>query len=447
MTHEDHPDSPSPLGGPNGPVWEKSRRGHALASLVEISNQFGKSRDVFETGEFFLLALMGQLGASRGALWMDAASRAHPASLIVSHGISRPLARAVVAASTESLRDRSRKSAAPLVLAEESGWRAHLFARLASEAGLSILATSPAHRQRLVFVGLGGTGAQRYATDLEMAVLESSMSLAGLAFAQLDESNAFLEANRQLRSRMNDSRDLENLQSRAMTQAARALLSANEILRGCFEQIEDRSGHAVRGALEAAHAVVHNIERIAAHIILPPDRMSLGVRHGPVDIRPLLATVIRERMPGASCDRCELVFEGGADPVLARIHEHALTRLVHGVLDARMVAAVPGARIVVSVEPGPADDSRVRVHIKTEDRAAGHETVDDAPLEPLVQSPDMRQLAAELGVEVLTNGEPWWGVVTLVLPHAQPGAAGDARPDAADEGLGPAPPDGMSRAA
>ncbi|HEX3112721.1 MAG TPA: hypothetical protein VHU20_05600, partial [Candidatus Eisenbacteria bacterium] len=69
-----------------------ARREHELLAISELSRELTVGLDLYALADLVLLNLMGQLGASRAALWLlpDGAER-RPV-LLRSHGVSRRMA-------------------------------------------------------------------------------------------------------------------------------------------------------------------------------------------------------------------------------------------------------------------------------------------------------------------------------------------------------------------
>ncbi len=427
-----NPEAPFPDGReetPNGPIWSKSTRGHSLASLVELNNLLSGSSDTLESARVLLLSLAGQVGTSRGLLWMDAMSEGSAPEVLAAQGIAGSLARALVAAGTEDMRERAQRKLPPWSPTQEPGACGRPFELLANEAGIAIFAASVMTAQRVVFVGLGPLPNRRSYGALETGVLEASMAVAGMALGRLDLCNARTESNRRLRQTVFELNERERITAKALERAARSLQTPLVILRECLEQISDRLPEGAKPRAEVARAAISTIERTIESIVLPPDlvRPPTPSDLPTVELVRFIEGIVRERAAGASCSRCQLRLETSGAPLVARCEPSGLLRVLNGVLDTLMDRARVGTEFHVRLEPSTAEGHNVaRVTIRasrdlnweTDPSSHAHSSssVISAP-EHAGKLDELRRAAYEIGARFETGIEPDGGhTLELELP-------------------------------
>ncbi|HTM58397.1 MAG TPA: hypothetical protein VL123_08290 [Candidatus Udaeobacter sp.] len=342
---------------PAGRIWRRNRRDHALASLVELNTDLANSTDIFDTARLLLLALMGQLGTSKGMVWMHSESEASLPVLLAAHGISKPLARAVVAASSVSLWRLFSESSAPVGAWDIDGGIGYATSTLIQEAGLVLFAPARAAKRFVIVCGLGPPFGQHRYGRVEMSVLEASMAVAGVSFANLDGHAWQAESIRRLRSENEEFRRREELNARGMSELANAARTPISVLRGCLEQILERAGQSERAAVEVARASTRKIESLLDWLSVPPDvdRLMKDAHLDGAELRQVLDDFYRDRAASAACARCELVLN--VPEALPDIHCDAprFSKMLHRLFDEALRYTRAGNSISVRVSVEESD--------------------------------------------------------------------------------------------
>jgi len=333
----------------NGAISRKTTRDHALASLVELNHDLARASDIFETARLLLLSLMGQLGTSRGMVWMHSENEAALPVLLSAHGVSKPLARAVVSASSLALWKRFTDQPGPLEARAVGDQVGPLASTLVTEAGLTLFAPARADERFMIIAAVGPPFGERRYGALEMTVLEASLAVAGVAFARMDISNWQAEAMRRLREENDTLRRREELNARGISHVADALQSPLAVLSGCLEQLEERANRSQRGTLAVANAAARNLDSLIGWLSVPRDldQLSRQIHLTGTDLHEALMAFFKDRGPSVACARCEMWLEAPKSLPQVICDRGHLATIMNGLLDEVLRSARPGNRITL----------------------------------------------------------------------------------------------------
>lgn len=432
-------------------------REHALTSLRELSHDLTMSVDLFDVADTLLLNLMGQLGTSRAALWLDSSRGERPPVLTRQHGFGPQAARAIGNACARTVMERFARTQAPLLGAEldEAVGPA---ARLAREAQLEVFAAVPARGEVVGFLALGQrVGGVSY-TEVEVGTLQAALGMVGVTIQNLNLYNGIAESNRRLRQANEHLQELDELKSEFIQTVNHELRTPLTIILAYVDMLQnsDEAWHKAREFVnvveEEAVKLRGLIETLLTFSAVQSKRLAVELVSG--SLQEPMARLHEERLPGVTAGLRELHFTCDPGMPAARYDERRVLEMVDALVDNAVKFTPEGSRILVRVGKA-AYEGKEWATVNVEDNGPGI-TPDamKALFEPFSQADGSttraaggmglglavaRQLAHSMGGDMVVTSVLGQGsIFSILLPLAQVasptgrGEDGDVQPLAKD---------------
>jgi len=328
-----------------------ARREHELLAISELSRELTVGLDLYALADLVLLNLMGQLGASRAALWLlpDGAER-RPV-LLRSHGVSRRMADALGATvapdALHALGEERR-----ILGSREFSERLHpATVTLARREGIELLAPLSSRGETLGLVALGPAAGGASYGSVELDALQASLGMIGVALQNATLYNRLLENNRQLRMANEELTDLDRLKSEFLRNLNHELRTPLTVIIAYLSSVEDQGGlpDTVREftgvCLEESKKLKAMLENLLDFGAATRGALPLDVRRA--DLSLALRAYFEERLPGVTEGLREFVFEAPEGPLEAMFDRHRALQIVEALVENATKFTPSGTRITL----------------------------------------------------------------------------------------------------
>ena len=328
-----------------------ARREHELLAISELSRELTVGLDLYALADLVLLNLMGQLGASRAALWLLPEGTERRPVLLRAHGVSRRMADALGATvapdALQALGEERR-----ILGAREFPERLHpATVALARREGIELLAPLSSRGETLGLVALGpGASGSSYG-PVELDAFQASLGMIGVALQNATLYNRLLENNRQLRVANEELTDLDRLKSEFLRNLNHELRTPLTVIIAYLTSVEDQGGlpDTVREftgvCIEESKKLKAMLENLLDFGSATRGSLPLDVRRGDV-VAPLRA-YFEERLPGVTEGLREFVFEAPDAPLEAIFDRHRVLQIVEALVDNATKFTPCGTRITL----------------------------------------------------------------------------------------------------
>lgn len=328
-----------------------ARREHELLAISELSRELTVGLDLYALADLVLLNLMGQLGASRAALWLLPDGSERRPVLLRSHGMSRRMADALGATvapdALQALGEERR-----ILGAGEFQARLHpATVALARREEIELLAPLTSRGETLGLVALGpGAGGAPYG-PMEMDALQASLGMIGVALQNATLYNRLLENNRQLRMANEELTDLDRLKSEFLRNLNHELRTPLTVIIAYLSSVEDQGGlpDTVREftgvCLDESKKLKAMLENLLDFGAATRGSLPLDIRRG--DLTLVLRAYYEERLPGITEGLRELVFEAPEEPLTTAFDRHRVLQIVEALVDNATKFTPRGTRITL----------------------------------------------------------------------------------------------------
>ncbi|HTK69012.1 MAG TPA: HAMP domain-containing sensor histidine kinase [Candidatus Eisenbacteria bacterium] len=328
-----------------------ARREHELLAISELSRELTVGLDLYALADLVLLNLMGQLGASRAALWLLPEGTERRPVLLRAHGVSRRMADALGATvapdALQALGEERR-----VLGAREFPERLHpATVALARREGIELLAPLSSRGETLGLVALGpGASGSSYG-PVELDAFQASLGMIGVALQNATLYNRLLENNRQLRVANEELTDLDRLKSEFLRNLNHELRTPLTVIIAYLTSVEDQGGlpDTVREftgvCIEESKKLKAMLENLLDFGSATRGSLPLDVRRGDVVV-PLRA-YFEERLPGVTEGLREFVFEAPDAPLEAIFDRHRVLQIVEALVDNATKFTPCGTRITL----------------------------------------------------------------------------------------------------
>ena len=328
-----------------------ARREHELLAISELSRELTVGLDLYALADLVLLNLMGQLGASRAALWLLPEGTERRPVLLRAHGVSRRMADALGATvapdALQALGEERR-----ILGAREFPERLHpATVALARREGIELLAPLSSRGETLGLVALGpGASGSSYG-PVELDAFQASLGMIGVALQNATLYNRLLENNRQLRVANEELTDLDRLKSEFLRNLNHELRTPLTVIIAYLTSVEDQGGlpDTVREftgvCIEESKKLKAMLENLLDFGSATRGSLPLDVRRGDVVV-PLRA-YFEERLPGVTEGLREFVFEAPDAPLEAIFDRHRVLQIVEALVDNATKFTPCGTRITL----------------------------------------------------------------------------------------------------
>jgi two-component system, sensor histidine kinase len=343
-----------------------ARREHELLAISELSRELTVGLDLYALADLVLLNLMGQLGASRAALWLLPDGAERRPILLRSHGLSRRMADALGATvAPEALQALGEERR--IVDAKEFSARFHpATVALARREEIELLAPLSSRGETLGLVALGpGPGGERYG-PVELDALQASLGMIGVALQNATLYNRLLENNRQLRIANEELTDLDRLKSEFLRNLNHELRTPLTVIIAYLTSVEDQGGlpETVREftgvCLEESKKLKAMLETLLDFGAATRGSLPLHVKRG--DLRLALRAHYDERLPGVTEELREFAFEAPEEPLEAVFDRHRVLQIVEALVDNATKFTPRGTRITLRLRA--LDDETAAVEVE-----------------------------------------------------------------------------------
>jgi signal transduction histidine kinase len=324
-------------------------REHTLLSLSELSQELTISLDLFNLVDLVLFNLMGQLGTSRAAIWLVSEQGSGVPILVRSHGMNRPVAKALGSIWTTGVMDRLGKAQKPLPLEALEEVMDPAGARLVKQAEIAVLAPIVARGEVLGVLGLGPRVGGDAFGPVELGALQAALAMVGVAIQNMSYYNRLLENNRQLRLANEDLKNLDRLKSEFLQNVNHELRTPLTSIIAYVDCLLDpridgnHTGEFLKVVMEEALRLQGLLENLLAFSAVTDEKLSLSLTTG--DVTVPLARYYQERLPGVSDGLRELVYAWDADVPPARYDEKRVIQIVDSLIDNAVKFTPEGSRI------------------------------------------------------------------------------------------------------
>jgi len=366
-----------PPGSQKGPAATpaslRERHDHLLRSLLELSRDLTVSLDLFDITDLLLFNLMGQVGASRAALWLTS-ERDAVLTVVRCHGFNRSLADgAMVAYRNGLLGIIADHSTQPRAWIRGDELDANQY-KLIHQARIALVAPLRPRKELIGWIALGHrVDGAAYGRD-ELDVLETALGMIGIALENTRLFNRVREANRGLTTANQHLQEMDRLKSEFLDNVNHELRTPLAVVIGAIEcALEGGSlDDGTRRLLQSAHECSRDLNAIIENLLLwsecTQDRIGIALAEG--DIAAAIDTVCRSRLPGITEDLRELQIEIADDLPPARYDPHRLNQILNELLDNAVKFTPRGTRLRVraSTEQGNAGPW---VRVDVEDNGPG----------------------------------------------------------------------------
>ncbi|HEX5030560.1 MAG TPA: ATP-binding protein [Candidatus Eisenbacteria bacterium] len=328
-----------------------ARREHELLAISELSRELTVGLDLYALADLVLLNLMGQLGASRAALWLLPDGSERRPVLLRSHGMSRRMADALGATvapdALQALGEERR-----ILGSGEFQARLHpATVALARREEIELLAPLTSRGETLGLVALGpGAGGPPYG-PMELDALQASLGMIGVALQNATLYNRLLENNRQLRMANEELTDLDRLKSEFLRNLNHELRTPLTVIIAYLSSVEDQGGlpDTVREftgvCLEESKKLKAMLENLLDFGAATRGSLPLDIRRG--DLTLALRAYYEERLPGITEGLRELVFEAPEAPLTTAFDRHRVLQIVDALVDNATKFTPRGTRITL----------------------------------------------------------------------------------------------------
>jgi hypothetical protein len=168
--------------------------------------------DLFDTTDLLLFNLMGQVGASRSALWLTS-ERDGALAVVRCHGFNRRLVNGAISSCRDDLLERiAERSTVPRVWMQVSELPEDSF-MLIHQANIAVLAPLRTHGELIGWIALGTRVNRQPYGPAELDVLETALGMIAMALENTRLFNRVRETNRGLVAANEHLKELDRLKS------------------------------------------------------------------------------------------------------------------------------------------------------------------------------------------------------------------------------------------
>ena len=326
-----------------------ARREHELLAISELSRELTVGLDLYALADLVLLNLMGQLGASRAALWLLPDGSERRPVLLRSHGVSRRMADALGATVAPDALQALGEERRILGSGEFQACLHPATVALARREEIELLAPLTSRGETLGLVALGAGGAPY--GPMEMDALQASLGMIGVALQNATLYNRLLENNRQLRVANEELTDLDRLKSEFLRNLNHELRTPLTVIIAYLSSVGDQGGlpDTVREftgvCLEESKKLKAMLENLLDFGAATRGSLPLDIRRG--DLTLALRAYYEERLPGITEGLRELVFEAPEEPVTMAFDRHRVLQIVEALVDNATKFTPRGTRITL----------------------------------------------------------------------------------------------------
>jgi signal transduction histidine kinase len=371
------PPSPVPLRAdatlvPASPV--EGSTDHLLRSLLELSRDLTVSMDLFDTTDLLLFNLMGQVGASRSALWLTS-ERDGALAVVRCHGFNRRLVNGAISSCRDDLLERiAERSTVPRVWMQVSELPEDSF-MLIHQANIAVLAPLRTHGELIGWIALGTRVNRSPYGPAELDVLETALGMIAMALENTRLFNRVRETNRGLVAANEHLKELDRLKSEFLNNVNHELRTPLAVVHGAIEAVLESPAldPSVRPLLESARRSSGNLAAIIENLLLWSEcaRDHLPIAMGSGDVRDALETVYRSRLPGITEDLRELQLEISDELGHAWFDRARLEQILNELLDNAVKFTPRGTCLRIRGCEEPGDDDEMCTRIDVEDNGPG----------------------------------------------------------------------------
>jgi signal transduction histidine kinase len=349
-------------------------REHTLLSLSELSQELTISLDLFNLVDLVVFNLMGQLGTSRAALWLVSEQGSGVPVLVRSHGMNRPVAKALGSLWTSRVMERLARAQKPVPLQGIEDSMDPAGARLVKQADIAVLAPIVARGEVLGVFGIGPRVGPDPFGPVEMGALQAALSMVGVAIQNMSYYNRLLENNRQLRLANEDLKNLDRAKSEFLQNVNHELrtpLTSIIAYVDCLldPRIDgDHNEEFLKVVMEEALRLQGQLENLLAFSVVTDGKLTLNLTTA--DVTVPLARYDQERLPGMSEGLRELIYTWDSDVPPARYDEKRVVQIVDSLIDNAVKFTPEGSRIHIRARKAVLD-GKLWACIEVEDDGPG----------------------------------------------------------------------------
>lgn len=330
-------------------------REHALLSLSELSQELTISLDVFSLADVVLFNLMGQLGSSRSALWIQSEEAGTPPVLVRSHGIDRPLGQSLGPVVVATLMERLRLESLPLTLESIAATAGEETAKLLERVEIGVVGAIRARGEVLGLVALGPrVGGEPYG-EVELRSLQAALSMVGVAIQNMSFYNRLLENHRKMRLAKEQLEELDRLKSEFLSNVNHELRTPLTCVIAYVDTLletrhdPERVQHFLEVVMIEARKLQALLENLLALSAVAQRRLTFQVIDA--DVTKAIARYVEDRLPGLSEGLRELIYMPSPGTKLALVDERRLFQILDALVENAVKFTPPGARLALKVGP------------------------------------------------------------------------------------------------
>jgi signal transduction histidine kinase len=352
-----------------------AQRHHALQSLLELGHELTVALDVYETADLLLFNLMGQLGTSRSALWLQALDdEEHNPVLVRAHGFNRGVVEAIGTACAPSLQQRFNQNGAPALswaLLEQLG---AIEFELVRKAEIAIFAPVQARGELLGWLALGPRVDGSSYGQANLQVLEAALGFVAVSLQNARLYTLARESNRRLRATNEHLSELDRLKTEFLSNVNHELRTPLAVVLATLECVVDQgvpdasTQELLVGSLEQSRKLHQLIENLLMFSEVRNAR--LAIHAIPDDVGTVLDACLEERLPGVTAGLREMTYRCDENLPKARFDRQRLLQIMNELIDNAVKFTPRGSRIELSAERW-SDNGTDWVRIEMRDNGPG----------------------------------------------------------------------------
>lgn len=358
----------------NAMVDRLAQREYSLHAMMDLSQALTQSHDLYSTIDALLLNLMGQFRLSRACVWLLAENGSEPLILARTRGVDASHARILMGACATRLLSQIREGSDPITIErliqdEEAPTR-----EFATRTGLQVFAPIRVREELFGILGLGPRLDGETCSELDVRLLQTSLSIASIALESGRFYGRLLEKSRDLQITSERLEELNRLKLEFLGNINHELRTPLSIIIAsidCLGRMEKEGSpgqeflHYAGGQAQKLLGMVENLLALSA-TAQDPD----GARAAVADIVPLVSAYCEERQPGVSSGLHELscVLETGQ--LEARFDESHLRTILDALVENAVKFTPAGSKIRIRLREA-AEGGRRWARIDVEDDGPG----------------------------------------------------------------------------
>jgi anti-anti-sigma factor len=330
-----------------------AQREFSLQALMDLSRALAQPHDLYGTMDALLLNLMGQFRLSRACLWLLPESGPGAPVLVRSRGVEASHAQVVMTACADRLMNLLRNSPEPLAVRRLLASEDEPIREFSGRAGIQIFAPIYVRDELIGVVGLGARQDGESCTDLDLQLLEASLTIASVALENGRFYGRLLEKGRELRLANDRLEELDRLKFEFLGNVNHELRTPLSIIIASLDCLvrQEEDGSSGQEFLRYARSEADKLLSMVENLLTLTEEGREA--HRPLsaigDIVEAVSAYYRERLPGVSSGLHEFTLALETPELKACFDENHLRTILDALVENAVKFSPAGSKIRLSV--------------------------------------------------------------------------------------------------